>query len=138
MNPWATARRPSFLGHRLRAEDLALPDEALARLDLRWNSKSSICGVFFEEKLRALIVQEPYAGATGRGLKIGDRNSRVMDIYPEDPSETLLLDVPDQDAKVRRPGQKIEVRRYDALGIGFEMHEKKVTAITLYPAVKNH
>jgi hypothetical protein len=137
MNPWATDRRPSFLGHLLRAEDLALSDEALAQLDLRWNSKSSICAVFFEEKLRALIVQQPYAGATGRGLKTGDRNSRVMDVYPEDPSEALVLDVPDQDAKVTRPTQKIEVRRYDPLGIGFEMHEKKVTAITLYPAVKN-
>jgi serine/threonine protein kinase len=137
MNPWASARRPSLLAHLLRAEDLALPDDALSRLDVRWNSKGSICAVFFDDKLRALIVQQPYAGATGRGLKIGERNSRVMDIYPEDPSETLVIDVPDQDAKVTRPAQKIEVRRYDALGIGFEMHEKKVTAVTLYPAIKN-
>jgi hypothetical protein len=60
-----------------------------------------------------------------------------LEVYPEDPSDVLVLDIPDQEAKETRPGQKIEVRRYDALGIGFEMHEKKVTAITLYPAVTN-
>ncbi len=134
MNPWATARRPSLIGHLLRAEDLALADEDLARLELRWTSNNSICAIFFEDQLRALIVQQTNTGATGRGLKIGDRKSRVMDLYPEDPSETLVLDIPEKGAV---PTRKCEIRRYDALGIGFEMREKTVTAITLYPTVKN-
>src|SRR6185312_1015827 len=69
MNPWATARRPSFIGHLLHAEDLALPPEDLARLELFWNANNTACGIFFENKLRALVVQAPYAAATGRGLK---------------------------------------------------------------------
>jgi serine/threonine-protein kinase len=137
MNPWATNRRPSFLAHLLKPEDLGLPQEALAQLDIRWNSNNNICAIFFEDRLRALIVQEPLNGSTGRGLKPGDRSSRLMDVYPEDPSDVTVLDIPGSDAQVMRPLQKIEIRRYDALGIGFEMHDRKVTAITLYPVVRN-
>jgi serine/threonine protein kinase len=135
MNPWATDRRPSFLGHLLRSEDLALCDEDLARLEVRWNTNNTICAIFFEDRLRALIVQQPNAGASGRGLKIGERKSRVMDVYPEDPSDTVVLDVPDHEKSTNMV--KLEVRRYDSLGIGFEMHDKQVTSITLYPLVKN-
>ncbi len=135
MNPWATARQPSFLGHLLRAEDLALAGDDLARLDLRWTSNNSICAIFFEDKLRALIVRQPNTGATGRGLKIGDRKGRVMDVYPEDPSDTLVVDIADPEKS--KPPSKLEIRRYDALGIGFEMRDKTVTAITLYPSVTN-
>lgn len=138
MNPWATARRPIFLGHLLRAEDLVLCEDDLARLEVRWNSNNSICAIFFEDRLRALIVQHPNSGATGRGLKIGDRKGRVMDVYPEDPSDsTLVPDVSEHEAGASKSPSKLEVRRYDALGIGFEMHDLKVTAITLYPLAQN-
>jgi hypothetical protein len=81
--------------------------------------------------VRAVIVRAPHDAATGRGLRILERQSRVMDVYPEVPSEDSGREV----RGVKNEKQQIEVRRYDALGLGFEMHKRKVTAITLYPAV---
>jgi hypothetical protein len=132
MNPWESGRTPAYLGHVLRAEDLGLPDEALPRLDVQRTEDDRICVVFYDDRVRAIVVRKASAG-TGRGLKVQDRKGRVMDIYPEDVSQDFALKVDDS----ARAARKIEVRRYDALGIGFEMHEDKVTAITLYPPVRN-
>jgi tRNA A-37 threonylcarbamoyl transferase component Bud32 len=132
MNPWATERTPGYLGHVLRAEDLGLGAEALARLDVQRSADEKVCVIFHDDRVRAIIVRVPHA-ATARGLRIHDRKGRVLDVYPEDASEDVTLEAADS----ARASRKIEVRRYDAIGIGFEMHEDKVTAITLYPPIHN-
>jgi hypothetical protein len=132
MNPWATEKMPGYLGHVLRAEDLGLPAEALPRLDVQRTEDDKVCIVFHEDRVRAVVARRPQAG-TERGLKVLDRKGRVLDIYPEDVS----LDFSIEAANSPRATRKIEVRRYDSLGIGFEMHEGKVIAITLYPPVGN-
>jgi hypothetical protein len=130
-NPWAIDPPPRYVGYLLRPEDIGLPAEALARLDVKRTEDNKVCVIFYEEKVRAVIVREPHAAETGRGLKVGDRSSRVMDVYPEEPSGDIPnFEVPDTN-------QKIEIRRYDALGVGFELHHRKVTAVTLYPPVNN-
>jgi hypothetical protein len=128
-NPWADDPPRAYIGHLLRPGDLGLPDDALSRLDVKRTEDNKVCIIFYDEKVRAVVVREPHAAETARGLKVGDRSGRVMDVYPEEPSEDLLLEVPG--AGDARP--RVEVRRYDALGVGFEMHNKKVTAVTLNP-----
>jgi hypothetical protein len=130
MNPWEAEHTPGYLGNVLRPEDLHLPADALPHLDVQRSEDDKVCVVFHEDRVRAVIVREPHYAATGRGLRILDRQSRVMDVYSEVPSEDVGREV--RGAKNEK--QQIEVRRYDALGLGFEMHKKKVTAITLYPA----
>jgi tRNA A-37 threonylcarbamoyl transferase component Bud32 len=132
LNPWTEEPAPGYVGHVLRPEDLGLPAEALPRLDVQRSADDKICVIFFEDKVRAVIAREAHA-ATARGLKVLDHKGRVLDVYPEDASEDQYIEVRDS----ARASRKIEIRRYDALGIGFEMHEKKVTAITLYPLVTN-
>jgi hypothetical protein len=129
MNPWEGGRAPAYLGHILKVEDLDLPNEALGRLDVQRTEDDRVCVVFFEDKVRAVVVRKAHYG-TGRGLKVQDRKGRVLDVYPEDASQDITIEVNDSP----RSSRKLEIRRYDALGVAFEMHENQVTAITLYPA----
>jgi tRNA A-37 threonylcarbamoyl transferase component Bud32 len=130
MNPWVAGPRAQ-LGHVLRPDDLGVPEEALESLEVRHTRDGKVCAVFYKDKLRALVVQEPHAGGTARSVQIGSHAGAVFDAYPETASEHKP--VSDDDAKKAKP---VEVRRYDALGIGFEMSDGKVRAITLYPPVK--
>jgi len=130
MNPWATERTPGYVGHVLRPQDLGMPAAALPRLDVQRSADEKVCVLFHDDKVRAVIVRVPHA-ATARGLRVLDRKGRVLDVYPEDASQDFTVEVAD----ATRASRKIEIRRYDSLGIGFEMHEDKVTAITLYPPV---
>ncbi len=132
MNPWATEHTPGYLGHVLRPEDLLVPAAGLPHLDVQRSADDKVCVLFHDDKIRAVIVRVPHA-ATARGLRVLDRKGRVLDVYPEDASQDFTVEVADS----ARASRKIEVRRYDALGIGFEMHEGKVTSITLYPPVNN-
>ena len=126
LNPWGRKRPPNYLGHVLRVADLGVPAETLPLLDVQRTADDRICVIFHDDRVLAVIARR---GESGRRLKITDRKSHVMDLYPEDPSEDFMLDVP---AATETPW-RVEVRRYDALGIGFEMHRDNVTSITLYP-----
>jgi hypothetical protein len=132
-NPWALPHRPPYLGRVLRSEDLGLPAEALGRLEV-WHTKDGKIGVVaFEDKVRAIVVQEPYPAATARKVSIGSHAGAVLDAYPEAASEDRNVPVEGEDARM---GKTVEVRRYDTLGVGFELLDRKVRAITLYPAAK--
>lgn len=132
MNPWKMKRPPGYLGHLLRAEDLRLPAEALDQLDVQLSGDDRLCVIFFEDRVRAVIAQR---GQTGRGVKARSGASEVVARYPEDATEeTRSLE--DEDAEPSGRG-KLHLRRYDALGIGFEMRSGKVTSFTLYPAAPN-
>jgi serine/threonine protein kinase len=126
LNPWGRKRPPNYLGHVLRVADLGVPEETLPFLDVQRSSDDRICVVFHEGRVLAVMARR---GESGRRLKISDRKSRVMDLYPEDPSEDFVIDAPSN----KDSSYRIEIRRYDALGVGFEMHRDNVIAITLYP-----
>jgi hypothetical protein len=118
----------------LRAEDLGLPPEALGRLEVQHSADNKVCAIFYENKLRALVVQESHDGATSRHVRIGSKAGTVLNAYPETPSEEWLVnDVPGETPGKTKTG---EVRHYAALGLGFEMVEGKVWAIALYPPAK--
>ncbi len=57
MNPWETDRTPGYLGHVLCADDLALPAEALFRLDVQRSANDNVCVVFHEDRVRAIVVR---------------------------------------------------------------------------------
>jgi hypothetical protein len=132
MNPWEGARTPGYLGNVLRPEDLGLKGEQLVQLDVQRSADEKVCVVFYEEKVRAVVTRVPHA-ATSRGLRVGDRKGRVLDVYPEDASKDFSVEV----ARPNNTKRKIEVRRYDSLGVGIEMDEEKVMSITLYPPANN-
>jgi serine/threonine-protein kinase len=129
MNPWAVGRVPAYLGHVLRAADLGIDEDGLGRLEVERTADDKVCVVFHEGKVRAIVVQQPHA-ATARGVKVGSDAGAVMNTYKEAASEDKNVSVDDAKDAV------IEVRRYDALGVGFEIRGAKVTAITLYPPSK--
>ncbi len=126
LNPWGRKRPPNYLGRVLRAADLGVSAETLPFLDVQRSADDRLCIVFHEGRVLAVVARR---GESGRRLKITDRKSRIMDLYPEDPTEDFMMDAPvAKDATYR-----IEIRRYDTLGVGFEMHRDNVIGITLYP-----
>jgi serine/threonine protein kinase len=130
MNPWEGARTPSYLGNVLRPEDLTLKDDELPHLDVQRSADEKVCVVFYEDKVRAVVTRAAHA-ATARGLRVGDRKGRVLDVYTEEASKDFTVEI----ARPNNGKRKLEVRRYDLLGIGVEMDDEKVTSITLYPPV---
>ncbi len=131
MNPWATNQPPGYLGNLLRAEDLHLPEDGLNHLDVQRSGDDRICVIFFEDRVRAVIAQR---GQTGRGVKTQSWASEVISRYAEDATEETRVLVNQATQVVEK---KIQIRRYDTLGIGFEIHQNKVFAVALYPAVSN-
>jgi serine/threonine-protein kinase len=132
-NPWALAHAPSYLGHVLRAADLGLPEQALGRLEVQYTGDKKVCAIFYEDKVRAIVIQESHEGVTARKVRVGSKAGEVLNAYPETPSEDRTLSVPDEEPGKTRT---VEVRRYDALGVGFELLDGRVRAITLYPPAK--
>jgi serine/threonine protein kinase len=126
LNPWGRKRPPNYLGHVLHVEDLGVPAETLPLLDVQRTADDRVCVIFHDDRVLAVIARR---GESGRRLKITDRKSHVLDLYPEDPSADFMLDV----VVAKEAPWRVEIRRYDALGIGFEMHRDNVIAITLYP-----
>jgi hypothetical protein len=83
--------------------------------------------------VQAVIVQEPYSSAvTGRGVKLGDDRDTVMQKYDKVDVEAYVKTMDEKGEEKPRPW---EIRRYDSLGIGFELRDGKVVSITLYPPV---
>ena len=86
--------------------------------------------------VQAVIVQEPYPSAvTGRGVKLGDDRDTVMQKYDKVDVEAYVKTVELLEEHLPKSVFELEVRRYDALGIGFELRYGKVVSITLYPPV---
>ncbi len=131
MNPWAMKQPPGYFGNLLRAEDLHLPEDGLNHLDVQRSGDDRICVIFFEDRVRAVIAQR---GQTGRGVKTQSWASEVISRYAEDATEETRVIVNQATQAVEK---KIQIRRYDTLGIGFEINQNKVIAVTLYPAVNN-
>jgi eukaryotic-like serine/threonine-protein kinase len=136
-NPWifttTTAKHKDALGHVLKQEDLGDWRVHNHMRVLSW-ANEQVLVLLHEDTVRAIIIHQPYRAATGRGLRIGDSESRLKDVYPERPTiETLPIPAKTVKAATR-PAGYLETYRYDDLGIGFEVQDKRVKAITLFPS----
>jgi hypothetical protein len=121
-NPWKPRHTPSYLGHVLRARDLNLPDGALDEVEAHRNGDDTVCVIFHEEKVVAVVALQPHTGATGRGLKLGSPRATLDTHYTEDPSE-----IGKDDTGI------FELRRFGPCGVGVEIQDGKVIGIALYP-----
>lgn len=131
MNPWATGTSPLFLGHTLRPADLQLDEKALENLIVQWSADDRVAVIFHGEKVRALVVREPHEATTGRGLQIRASVADVYNLYNEvTPRVEHIKLSQDEDPTGK---DWIEIRRFDQLGIAFEIHRARISAITLYP-----
>jgi serine/threonine protein kinase len=130
-NPWEKAASPPYLAHLLEARDLDLPDDELARLDVQRNPDETACALFYDGKVRALVVREPHAAATGRGVST---HSSVADLYGAYEEEEATMRSESLTIEEQKAGKRHgEIRIYELLGVSFLIHGKKVTAIALFP-----
>jgi tRNA A-37 threonylcarbamoyl transferase component Bud32 len=130
LDPFATPRKPAYLGHALRVEDLSLEPGAQARLDVRRTAEEDICVLFVDGKVRAVVLRKPASGSTSRGFRLGGLVGELYDRYPEESEAQDVKLLPEEDPEKRR---HVLVHRYDRQGIAFEIYGSKVAAITLYP-----
>src|SRR5439155_5194035 len=139
------------LGHVLQAPDAADSPLRLEEFDLLHWSNDQLYVLMFQQQLQAVILHKRRAGSTGRGIRVGDTEATLRQKYPEQPdTHTFSIKPGDRDARLlpllptvvyasapasgkHKPDEWGEVWRYDSLGIGFELVNGKVSAITLYP-----
>jgi tRNA A-37 threonylcarbamoyl transferase component Bud32 len=127
-NPW-TGKARTRLGHVLKPEDLG-EDTDLSGLEvLAWNSPSRVV-ILDNNQVRAIRVEAPDHAVSGRGLKVGAGESQLVHLYSSEIANESPLPPPPPDAPPSRGGK---IYRYETLGIGFEVRNEQVTAITLYP-----
>src|SRR5437879_1466092 len=129
----AQAKREGAIRHVLPPEDLG---DARVHNNIRvlsW-ANEQVLVLLHRDVVRAILVPQPYRAATGRGLRIGGTESQLKDIYTDRPDiQTLPLTLHPEKSGPKATGY-IETYRYDELGIGFEIQDKKVTSIVLYPS----
>jgi tRNA A-37 threonylcarbamoyl transferase component Bud32 len=133
-NPWKGRDHRAALGHILKPEDLGGEESDLNTLQvLQWRNHA-VCAVLRQDVLQALVVQYPYKGENSRGVKIGDKEARLVHLYSaEIAREDSFVVESERAAPVVHAPKKGKVYRYDALGIGFEVQNERVVGITLYP-----
>ena len=116
----------------VRPEDLPASETREGYESIAW-SKGQICAVLKDNILQALVVRQPARAENGRGLRVGDNESKLESLYSEKP-EIGTADAPPSIARgFRKSASWIKVYRYNALGIGFEVRDEKVRSITLFP-----
>jgi serine/threonine protein kinase len=97
-------------------EKLRFSPEESKRVETLRTSDDKVHVVFLDGKVRAVVLQHPHPGKTGRGVKIGDKDAEVDERYAKADFD-----------------KKQVVRWYDALGVGFEIQDGRVSGIALYP-----
>jgi tRNA A-37 threonylcarbamoyl transferase component Bud32 len=125
-NPWTLKETKGHLGHILKKEDLRLKDSEVGSLVVQRTADDKVSVLFHQGKVIAVVSRDPYA-TTAHGLRIGSKVDPMYERYPEggQSHDEVLPD-----------GTHVEVRRYPALGIGFELQHGRIIGMTLYPKVK--
>jgi serine/threonine protein kinase len=117
-DPWKSADSIP-LGGVLQPSDLGTDPEGVTA---RWDHDGPTCGIFVQDRLMALITSHKRA-QTQRGIGIGSTYNQLIDRYPEDHhTNTAQIE-----------GVRVDVLRFDSLGLGFEIRGKTITRITLFP-----
>jgi hypothetical protein len=122
-NPWNRRTTKGRLGHVLNPEDLKLTPAEVAALKVRWTSDGRVLVLFHNDAVVAVITTDRNA-KTGRGLRMGAGVQALYDRYPRggDSHDVALPE-----------GGSVEIRRYPALGVGFEIENGRITGMTLFP-----
>jgi hypothetical protein len=133
---WSQKPNDVSLGHVLLplnflATDLGISETQLGDLDVSWTDDKKVVVLFLDEKVTAMVVHEPHAGATGRGVRIHDDLNTVTEKYDKIDAEPTVKTMSEEQNGVKT--MQVEVRRYETLGIGFEIQKGKVVGITLFP-----
>ena len=99
---------------------------------LTW-SKEQICAVFKNNVVQSLIVRPHARAESGRGLWLGDNETKMERLYPEKP-EIVTADAPRTTGRgLRKSASWVKVYRYNKLGMGFEIRDEKVVSMCLFP-----
>ncbi len=131
-DPWKESARQT-LGKVLMSEDLG-GEASRDKLEMLGWSKEQVVVLLQDNLVRAIVIREPYHAFSGRGLKMGEPEARLVHLYSSEiAAEAPLLVQPVSGKSGAHPSKKGKIYRYDALGIGFEVEKEKITAITLYP-----
>jgi hypothetical protein len=129
-SPWQ--EKSDTLGLVLRPEDLTADETWQGYDSISW-SKEQVCAVLKDNTLQALVIRQPARAENGRGLRVGDNESKLERLYSEKP-EIGTADAPPSIARgFRKSANWIKVYRYNALGTGFEVRDEKVKCMTLFP-----
>jgi hypothetical protein len=112
--PWSPGgTRPASLGHVLEAADLGVPDDDLARVEVRWSQDETVAVAGLDEAVLAVVI----------------RKGELYKAYDEDSTpRTTSHQLPAEEG-----GGHGEARHYDPLGVAFFIHKGHVASITLYP-----
>jgi hypothetical protein len=153
-NPFK-GKHAKALGNVLLAEDVSEDPGNLDDFDLLHWSRDHVYVLLHNSQVRAVVVHQAHAGGSARGVSVGDSEDVLQDKYPEQPDirsfrvkdgERGAALFPALDAAVfsssppggrQREAQWGKAFRYATLGIGFEVVENKVSAITLFPPKEN-
>jgi tRNA A-37 threonylcarbamoyl transferase component Bud32 len=131
MNPWASGAAP-YLGHVLKPEYLGMAEADLNRLDVESTPDQRVGVLFFEGKVRAIVVQQPHPGRTSRDVGIGSSVADLFRTYDED-AVTHAWEGPGP-GEDKTPGKhRGEIRVYEKLGVAFLIQKDKITEIALFP-----
>jgi len=128
-NPWKV--EDLKLGDILKPADLGDAAALDGMKVLSWSNQRVLVFVK-DDVVRALVVHEPYHAVTGRGLRIGHSESKLKQLYPEEP-QLGTRPLPEDEKARKRSARYVETYRFDKLGIGFEVLEQRVKSIVLYP-----
>jgi hypothetical protein len=137
-NPWMRTDR-GLLGQVLHQQNLGEEGDLDQLQTLSWDKPRRLV-LLLEDKVRAVVLLDADpTGGSARGLKVGDKEGELVHRYASEiASESPLLRPSNtKDGSPGTPRAKGpvfgKIYRYDALGIGFEVREEKISAITLYP-----
>jgi tRNA A-37 threonylcarbamoyl transferase component Bud32 len=117
------------IGRVLTREDLG-PPNMTDRFEVLHYADDQLGFIVRENAVLAITVHARHKAPTARGLDVGDSEEQLIHLYPEVPTSVRGVDASKESI---RP---IKVYRFDSLGIGFEVANGHVAAITLYRAVK--
>src|SRR5207302_357532 len=89
------------------------------------------------DKVQAIVLRTRHKAPTSRGVEVGDSEAQLVHKYASELQTVSGFEAdPGSGAKGEpgsRPPKMGKVYRYDRLGIGFQVVDERVTAITLYP-----
>ena len=124
-------------GDLLSAGDMGDEDNFSELKVLSWR-KGQVEAVIDAGRLRALAIHVPYRAGSGRRIKIGDKEARLIHQYADAVAVESSHALPDQkgQAKTGIGARKAKIYRYDELGISYEVVNELVAAIAVYPPVQ--
>src|SRR5262249_9723363 len=85
LTPWVGDKAIKGLGHLLQPLDVADPISDPAEFDVLHWSKDQVYVLLHENRVRAVVIHKSHAGATGRGVMVGDDEIKIGNTYAEKP-----------------------------------------------------